>query len=98
MKCPKCQFDNPESAKFCNECGNKFGMLRLSRKKQKNLAPAWESLYAELQPSHYELPANNRVLPLSLSAPDKLEWLGGRTLIPVENKRFYGNGEYLTSN
>ena len=22
MKCPKCQFDNPEGAKFCNECGN----------------------------------------------------------------------------
>lgn len=21
MKCPKCQFDNPESAKFCGECG-----------------------------------------------------------------------------
>ncbi len=25
MKCPKCQFDNPEGAKFCNECGHKFG-------------------------------------------------------------------------
>ena len=24
MKCPKCQFDNPEGAKFCNECGHKF--------------------------------------------------------------------------
>ena len=24
MKCPKCQFDNPEGAKFCNECGNKL--------------------------------------------------------------------------
>jgi class 3 adenylate cyclase/tetratricopeptide (TPR) repeat protein len=24
MKCPKCQSDNPESAKFCNECGNKL--------------------------------------------------------------------------
>ncbi|MBP1741652.1 MAG: adenylate/guanylate cyclase, partial [Deltaproteobacteria bacterium] len=22
MKCPKCQFDNPEGAKFCNECGS----------------------------------------------------------------------------
>jgi len=21
MKCPKCQFDNPDEAKFCNECG-----------------------------------------------------------------------------
>jgi len=21
MKCPKCQFDNPERAKFCGECG-----------------------------------------------------------------------------
>ncbi len=24
MKCPKCQFENPESAKFCNECGSKL--------------------------------------------------------------------------
>ncbi|MBE9523361.1 MAG: AAA family ATPase, partial [Proteobacteria bacterium] len=24
MKCPKCQFDNREEAKFCNECGHKF--------------------------------------------------------------------------
>jgi class 3 adenylate cyclase/tetratricopeptide (TPR) repeat protein len=26
MKCPKCRFDNPEGAKFCNECGNKLEM------------------------------------------------------------------------
>ncbi|NIQ88815.1 MAG: AAA family ATPase, partial [Gammaproteobacteria bacterium] len=24
MKCPKCQFENREGAKFCNECGSKF--------------------------------------------------------------------------
>ena len=24
MKCPKCQFENPEGAKFCNECGHKL--------------------------------------------------------------------------
>ncbi len=24
MKCPKCQFENREVAKFCNECGHKF--------------------------------------------------------------------------
>ena len=24
MKCPKCQFDSPENAKFCGECGAKF--------------------------------------------------------------------------
>jgi class 3 adenylate cyclase/tetratricopeptide (TPR) repeat protein len=24
MKCPKCQFENPDSAKFCNECGSKL--------------------------------------------------------------------------
>jgi len=24
MKCPKCQFENPEQARFCNECGNKL--------------------------------------------------------------------------
>ncbi|MGD8975686.1 MAG: zinc ribbon domain-containing protein, partial [Desulfobacterales bacterium] len=24
MKCPKCQTDNRNDAKFCNECGNKL--------------------------------------------------------------------------
>jgi hypothetical protein len=24
MKCLKCQFENPEGAKFCVECGSKF--------------------------------------------------------------------------
>ena len=24
MKCPKCQFENPEGRKFCNQCGNKL--------------------------------------------------------------------------
>lgn len=24
MECPKCQFENREGAKFCNECGHKF--------------------------------------------------------------------------
>jgi len=24
MKCPKCQFENPEGAKFCNECGSRL--------------------------------------------------------------------------
>ncbi|MGD9056133.1 MAG: zinc ribbon domain-containing protein [Desulfobacterales bacterium] len=24
MKCPKCQFDNPEGSKFCGGCGQKF--------------------------------------------------------------------------
>ncbi|MGD9227441.1 MAG: adenylate/guanylate cyclase domain-containing protein [Desulfobacterales bacterium] len=24
MKCPECQFDNREGAKFCSECGNRF--------------------------------------------------------------------------
>ena len=24
MKCPKCQFDNPEDAIFCNGCGKKL--------------------------------------------------------------------------
>jgi len=24
MKCPKCQSENPEGAKFCNECGKKL--------------------------------------------------------------------------
>jgi hypothetical protein len=27
MKCPKCQFENPEGMKFCVECGNKLGLI-----------------------------------------------------------------------
>jgi class 3 adenylate cyclase/tetratricopeptide (TPR) repeat protein len=27
MKCPKCQFENPADAKFCNECGNKLELV-----------------------------------------------------------------------
>jgi class 3 adenylate cyclase len=26
MKCPKCQFENPENSKFCGECGSSFEM------------------------------------------------------------------------
>ncbi len=27
MKCPKCQFENREGARFCSECGHKFGHI-----------------------------------------------------------------------
>jgi len=27
MKCPQCQFENPDDAKFCNECGNKLELV-----------------------------------------------------------------------
>jgi ribosomal protein L40E len=27
MKCPKCQFDNPEAMKFCGECGAKLEII-----------------------------------------------------------------------
>ena len=27
MQCPKCQFENREGAKFCNECGHKFELI-----------------------------------------------------------------------
>ena len=27
MKCPNCQFDNPENIKFCVECGSKFEII-----------------------------------------------------------------------
>lgn len=27
MKCPKCQFDNPEGMKFCEECGSQLAMI-----------------------------------------------------------------------
>jgi len=27
MKCPKCQHENPDDAKFCNECANKLELV-----------------------------------------------------------------------
>lgn len=27
MKCPKCQFENPERVKFCGECGSKLEII-----------------------------------------------------------------------
>lgn len=27
MKCPKCQFENPEGSKFCLECGRKIELI-----------------------------------------------------------------------
>ena len=27
MQCPKCEFENPEGAKFCVECGNKIEII-----------------------------------------------------------------------
>ena len=27
MECPKCNFENEENAKFCNECGNKLELI-----------------------------------------------------------------------
>ena len=30
MQCPKCQFENREGAKFCNECGHKFEVACLN--------------------------------------------------------------------
>jgi predicted amidophosphoribosyltransferase len=27
MRCPQCQFENREGAKFCKKCGNQFELL-----------------------------------------------------------------------
>jgi ribosomal protein L40E len=27
MKCPKCDFDNPEEIQFCGKCGSKFEII-----------------------------------------------------------------------
>ncbi|MFC1896936.1 zinc-ribbon domain-containing protein [Thermodesulfobacteriota bacterium] len=31
MKCPKCGFENPETQKFCGECGTDWVSRRFSR-------------------------------------------------------------------
>jgi class 3 adenylate cyclase/tetratricopeptide (TPR) repeat protein len=37
MKCPKCQFENPEGAKFCNECAQKLEAKEVLEKVEPSL-------------------------------------------------------------
>jgi hypothetical protein len=44
MKCPKCKFDNLEGAKFCIECGHKFGEQLAIEGEQKQITVLFSDL------------------------------------------------------
>ena len=66
MKCPKCDFENPNGAKFCVECGNRFkrectkcgfGYGR-AEENYKLYSLVYERNPAEIQPAHFAYPAD----------------------------------------
>ncbi len=44
MKCPKCHFDNPGGAKFCIECGHKFGEEQATEGERKQVTALFSDL------------------------------------------------------
>jgi class 3 adenylate cyclase len=66
MKCPNCQFENREGAKFCIECGNK---LEIDCSKCRHLNPP-ESKFCEECGSNLTLPPDHA--PKALSFDEKL--------------------------
>jgi adenylate cyclase len=56
MKCPKCQFDNPADAKFCNECGNQ---LELACPQCKKVNPAGSKFCNECGQNLAQLASSN---------------------------------------
>ena len=66
MKCPNCQFENREGAKFCIECGNK---LEIECPKCRHLNPP-ESKFCEECGANLTLPPDQA--PKTLSFDEKL--------------------------
>jgi serine/threonine-protein kinase len=62
-KCPQCDFENPETAKFCNECGSKLGPADTPAAPQP--APGLEPL-----PPEFLLTPAKRVEALSMPAEE----------------------------
>lgn len=67
MKCPKCQAENPEGAKFCEECGT-----RLVRKCPDCGADVSPTAKFCLECGH-DLAAPSQAPPVDLSFEEKLE-------------------------
>jgi len=53
IKCPKCQFDNPEDSKFCKECGTQLKSVHAETRTLRT--PAKESTIGEVISDKYKL-------------------------------------------
>ncbi len=77
MKCPKCQFDNPEDAKFCNECGNKLEIACSACGKMNPLGSKFcnecgHSLIALIKPAPKELSLDEKLAKIQRYLPKDL--------------------------
>ena len=67
MKCPKCQFENREGAKFCKECGNK---LEIACPQCGNMNPLGSKFCDDCG---HDLTLTREPIPQALSFEEKLE-------------------------
>ena len=66
MKCPKCQFDNPDTQKFCGECGSKL------EKVCSNCGNSNPALYKFCGECGHNLVVASKPFPKDLSFDEKL--------------------------
>jgi len=94
MKCPKCQFDNPQDAKFCNECGNKLEIACSACSKMNPLGSKFcnecgHSLIALIKPTPKELSFDEKLAKIQRYLPKDLtqKILAQRDKIEGERKQ-----------
>jgi class 3 adenylate cyclase/tetratricopeptide (TPR) repeat protein len=94
MKCPKCQFDNPEDAKFCNACGNKLEIACSACGKMNPLGSKFcnecgQSLVALIKPAPKELSFDEKLAKIQRYLPKGLtqKILAQRDKIEGERKQ-----------
>ena len=63
MKCPTCQTDNKEGAKFCIECGHQF---ELKCSNAVTCSPWWRSF---VKCAGIDYPSSKEILPIDYSKP-----------------------------
>ena len=85
MKCPECQFDNREEAKFCIDCGNK---LEINCSKCSHLNPPASKFCEECGSS---LTLASEKAPKALSFDEKLEKFKS-TCLKASQRKSYLNG------
>jgi class 3 adenylate cyclase/tetratricopeptide (TPR) repeat protein len=76
MKCPKCQFENPQDAKFCNACGNKLEIACSACGKMNPLGSKFcnecGSLIALIKPAPKELSFDGKLAKIQRYLPKDL--------------------------
>ena len=68
MRCPKCQFENPENSKFCGECGSSFEMETVCP----NCGSKPPTIFKFCNECGYDLKKPKDTLPKNLSFDEKL--------------------------